>query len=142
MGAIKDMVDLIKDLESRLKDRKDVEAIHQIQSLAFSLQSQHVEIVEQNLALVQENTELKRQLAESQSEEIRIRDAIEFRRGKRTGGEWVPFCPKCHMPARVSHAEGRIFCSATCGWVSDLPAANLRSVVQQLDSLRVKTERS
>ena len=64
-----------------MKDRKDMETIHKIQALAFSLQTQHVDIVERDLALVHD-ADLKRQLAESQSEEVRIREAIEFRRGK------------------------------------------------------------
>lgn len=114
-----------------------MEVIHKIQSLAFSLQSQHADIIERDVLLMQENAELKRQLAESQSEEIRIHSAIEFRRGKRTGGEWMPFCPKCHMPARVSMQSG-ILCSAPCGWISDLPAGNLKSVVSQLGQVSLK----
>jgi uncharacterized membrane protein len=109
MGAIKDIVDLAKDLESRAKDRQDMEVIHKIQSLALSLQLHEVEVVERDIRVMEENAALRRQLAELQSEEIRIHRMIEFRRGKRTGGKWNAFCPKCHMPAgQVSGMVGEI----------------------------------
>ena len=129
MGAIKDIVDLAKDLESRAKDRRDMDIIHKIQTLAFSFQSSYADIVERDVSLVQKNAELEKQLAESQAEEIRIHSTIEFRRGKRTGGVWMPFCPKCHMPARTD--EG-IFCSVTCGWISELPSRDLARIISQL----------
>jgi regulator of replication initiation timing len=122
MGAIKDIVDLAKDLEASAKDRRDMETIHKIQSLAFSLQAHHAEIVERDVSLMQENAELKKQLAESQAEDIRIHKGIEFRRGKRTGGKWLGFCPKCHMPAEdawIPKARGSqkvVMCSARCHW--------------------------
>jgi hypothetical protein len=123
MGAIKDIVDLTKDLEARAKERRDMDVIHKIQSLAFTLQSQHADIVERDVRLVQENADLKRQLAESQSEEVCIHRGIEFRRGKRTRDKWLGFCPKCHMPAqdawiprRGREGEKVVLCSARCGW--------------------------
>jgi hypothetical protein len=131
MGAIKDIVDLVEDLESRAKDRRDIDLIHKIHSLAFSLQSQHADIVERDVNLVQENAELKRQLAEAQAEDIRIHSAIEFRRGKRTGDKWLPFCPNCKMPARVNVNFG-VICSADCGWQSDLSSQELPRVITQL----------
>jgi hypothetical protein len=124
MGAIKDIVDLAKDLETSVKDRRDMETIHKIQALAFSLQAYHADIVERDVGLMQENADLKRQLAESQAEDIRIHRGIEFRRGKRTGDKWLGFCPKCHMPAQdgwkpipYSHNKQKVvFCSANCDW--------------------------
>ena len=56
-----------------MKDRRDMETIHKIQSLAFSLQAHHADIVERDVSLMQENAELKKQLAESQLQ-IRLRD--------------------------------------------------------------------
>jgi hypothetical protein len=131
VGTLKDIVDLAKDLESRAKDRRDMDTIHKIQSLAFSFQSGYTDIVERDVGLVQENAELKRQLAEAESEEIRIHSAIEFRRGKRTGGQWMPFCPKCKMPARVSNDFG-VFCSSNCGWTTDVSSEQLPSIVSEL----------
>jgi hypothetical protein len=120
MGAIKDIVDLTRDLESRVKDRKDMETVHKIQSLALSLQSQHADIVERDVVLIQENAELKKQLAEAHAEEILIHKGIEFRRGKRTAGKSLAFCPKCHMPAqdawRRAIRDKVVMCSAKCGW--------------------------
>ncbi len=122
MGAIKDIVDLTKDLETRAKERRDIDLIHKIQSLAFSLQSQHADVIERDVRLMEENSELKRQLAESQAEDIRIHKGIEFRNGKRTGGKWMGFCPKCHMPAedawipRPRGSEKVVQCSARCDW--------------------------
>jgi hypothetical protein len=133
MGAIKDIVDLTRDLESRARDRRDMDTIHKIQMLAFSLQSQHADIVERDVALVQENAELKRQLAESQAEEIRLHSGIEFRRGKRTGGEWMPFCPKCHMPAFANPNANRfIACTAHCGWLSYVEPQALPIILSRL----------
>jgi len=131
MGAIKDIVDLTKDLEARAKERRDMDVIHKIQSLAFSLQSQHADIVERDVGLMQENAELKRQLAETQSEEIRIHSAIEFRRGKRTGGAWSAFCPKCHMPALEYPDHTGCECSTQCGWIAPL-RRSVESVISQL----------
>ena len=135
---IKDIVDLAIQLESRAKDRKDIETLRSIISLTQAVQSSEAEIVErdirvmhENAQLVRDKAELERQLAEAQSEEIRIHSAIEFRRGKRTGGQWMPFCPTCHAPARVSEDFG-IICSAGCHWCSDLPTRELQRVISQL----------
>jgi hypothetical protein len=123
MGAIKDIVALTKDLESRAKDPRDLEAIHKIHALAFSLQSQLADTLERDVCLMEENAQLKKKVTDSQAEEIRIYRGIEFRRGMRTQGKWMPFCPKCHMPSQYSTAMApngfhspAIVCSAHCGW--------------------------
>jgi len=116
MGAIKDIVDLAKELEGRAKERRDIELIHRIQSLISSLQSQHADIADRDIRLMQENTDLRNQLAELQKEEVRIHGTIEFRRGPRTGGKWLAFCPKCHMPVNDTDYNQMNMCSALCGW--------------------------
>lgn len=122
MGAIKDIVDLAKDLESRAKDRHDMDIIHKIQSLAFSLQSQYVDTMERDVRLVEENAELKRRLEDVQKEKVLIRNGIEFRKSERTGDQWMGFCPKCHLPAQNSVIPGFgggskvVACTASCGW--------------------------
>ena len=139
MGAIKDIVDLAKDLESRAKDRRDMDTIHKIQSLAFSFQSSYADVVERDVRLMEENAQLKKQLAESESEEIRIHRLIEFRRGKRTGGKWMAFCPKCHLPVGDGQGMGGrplAYCTAKhadCGWAVPLPM----SVAQIIPELGV-----
>jgi hypothetical protein len=39
------------------------------------------------------------QLKKVHEEEVQVRNGIVFKRGKRTGGQWMPFCPVCEMPA-------------------------------------------
>jgi len=145
MGAIKDIVDLAAQLESRVKDRRDIDVLRQIHSLASSLQAEHAEVVERDIRVMQENAKLvhdksslERQLAESQAEDIRIHKGIEFRRGKRTGNIWMGFCPKCHMPAedawfqRHGGREKVVMCSARCGWQVFMKF-NLEDIAKELE---------
>ncbi|ACB77051.1 hypothetical protein Oter_3776 [Opitutus terrae PB90-1] len=132
MGALKDIVDLTKDLESRAKDRRDMEIIHKIQSLAFSFQSNYADMVERDVQLVQENAELKKKLAEAQAEEVRIHRSIEFRKGPRTGNRWAAFCPKCHMPADTPSLGVYIECTAQCGWTSSVKHLEFSRVLAEL----------
>ena len=58
-------------------------------------------------------------LKDEHAEEIRIHRMVEFRRGKRTGSEWMAFCPKCHLPAGGEHSQSGepfVYCSGACGW--------------------------
>jgi hypothetical protein len=132
MGAIKDIVDLAKDLESRAKDRHDMDTIHKIQSLAFSLQSQYVDTMERDVRLIEENAELKRKLAEFQEEEVRFANSLEFRRGKRTGGKWVPFCPKCHVPTVYNAYENKYLMCTACKWNSLVDGGKLHEIISGL----------
>ncbi len=119
MGTLKDIVDLTKDLESRAKDRRDMELVHKLQELAFTLQSQQADIIERDIRLMEENAELKRKLAETKSEEIRIHEGIEFKRSPKTGGNWIAFCPKCHCPAQAREQDAYISCTDNeCDWYS------------------------
>jgi hypothetical protein len=56
-------------------------------------------------------------LKSEHEEEVRIHKLVEFRRGKRTGGVWQPFCPKCHSPVACT-LEQKFFahCTSSCGW--------------------------
>jgi hypothetical protein len=38
-------------------------------------------------------------LKKEHEEEVQVRDGIVFKRGKRTGGIWMAFCPVCERPA-------------------------------------------
>jgi glutamate/tyrosine decarboxylase-like PLP-dependent enzyme len=75
MSTIKNLIDLAKELETRARDRRDIETIHQITSLAFSLQSQHAEVIEKNLNLAAENLELTRQVSEFPKEIAALKEA-------------------------------------------------------------------
>jgi len=62
-----------------------------------------------------ETKQALQRLQEEHAEEIRVHSGIEFRRGKRTGGTWIPFCPVCHIPADLS--TGFVRCAhPKCGW--------------------------
>lgn len=139
MGAIKDVVDLAKELEGRVKERRDLELVHKIQSLILSVQSEHVDVVERDITLMRENDDLKRKLAELESEEILIKQCIEFRRGKRTQGEWLPFCPKCHMPALFTSEAKFSGCSdSDCKWEVETQTP-VGQLIQSLPAGPVKT---
>jgi hypothetical protein len=59
-------------------------------------------------------------LKDEHFEEVRIHkiSGVEFRRGKRTGGEWSPFCPSCHSPAASPNQGYQLRCqSRTCGMI-------------------------
>ncbi len=77
--------DQFSDLERKVADLQK-----QIGDLEAQLERERMEHK-------QAREELQR-LRDEHSEEIRIHNSIEFRRGKRTGGLWAPFCPKCHTP--------------------------------------------
>ena len=64
-------------------------------------------------------------------EEVRIFYAIEFRRGKRTGDQWIAFCPRCHMPASLRFTNP--LCSnGDCHWRCDLESHEIASVIARL----------
>ncbi len=123
MSILADIITVAKDIETRAKDRKDIDALHQIHSLALSLQKQHTDIIDRADRIQAENTELKRQLAETKAaeEEKRFHRGIDFRKGIRTGGRWQPFCPKCELPVTDITMPTGISrwakCSSHCGWV-------------------------
>lgn len=73
-------------------------------------------------------------LIDEHAEEVRIHSAIEFRRGKRTGGVWMPFCPKCHMPVHDPDLEiYGIACSGDCGWMSRYNLAWAEGISKKLE---------
>lgn len=74
--------------------------------------------------------ELQR-LKDEYSEEIRIHSGIEFRKGKRTGGVWQPFCPACHTP--IDGTAAMIMCSIKkCGWSNISVIKRLPAILREL----------
>lgn len=74
------------------------------------------------------------QVRKEHEEDIRIYHCIEFRLGRRTGREWMAFCPKCHLPAvgyEAMDGSPAISCSASCGWQNVIPRP-LEILVQEL----------
>lgn len=136
------LLDIARDT---LKDLPVSDIVRERLSLAFdrlaeaetkidTLQSQNgnfqAQLERERLDHKQTREELDR-LKQEYSEEIRIHSAIEFRRGKRTGGQWMPFCPKCHMPAFATE-DFSAGCSANCGWTSDVSEHELKHIITQL----------
>ncbi|MFZ2643738.1 MAG: hypothetical protein WA117_22290, partial [Verrucomicrobiia bacterium] len=72
-------------------------------------------------------------LIDKYSEEIRILDSIEFRQGKRTGGKWLAFCPKCHIPAVPRRDNHWISCHGGCGWDGVPLRVALEDLIKQIE---------
>jgi len=82
--------------------------------------------------------ELQR-VKEEHFEEVRIHRLIEFRRGKRTGGKWMAFCPKCHLPVGDGDGMGgspHAYCTAKhadCGWSVYPPMSVAQIITGELE---------
>lgn len=64
-------------------------------------------------------------LKKEHEEEILISHCVEFRRGKRTGGKWLAFCPKCGLPVvPCQNREYPPYCTdtANCNWSAHEPS--------------------
>jgi RNase P subunit RPR2 len=68
------------------------------------------------------------QLQELHREEIRLVCDVEFRKGVRTSGKWMPFCPKCHLPLAFPQNPVQPTCcgDCDCGWVSNTSSHSLQ----------------
>lgn len=69
MGAIKDLVDLVTQLNNSVEDRKFAGELREIQKMIGGIQSEHAAIHEQRIQLLTENAEHKQVIA-SLKEEI------------------------------------------------------------------------
>lgn len=115
----------------------------------FSLALDHLAEAETKIEILQsENAVLKSQLERERidhqktqqelerlrkehEEEVRILHAVEFRRGKRTGNQWIAFCPRCHMPASLGY--GKPICSnGDCHWTSDIEVREISNIIVRL----------
>jgi hypothetical protein len=67
------------------------------------------------------------------TEEIRVVHGVEFRRGVRTSGEWLAFCPKCHLPISfIGSGADYPYCNDhDCGWISGVNTFVIRQELQQ-----------
>ena len=72
-------------------------------------------------------------LKEEHAEEIRTWETIEFRRGKRTGGVWDAFFPKCHMPAYGDKPYSVVRCSGNCGALFQVKPARLDLLIKSMN---------
>jgi len=64
--------------------------------------------------------EAARDKQQFESDTVVIHKGIEFRRGLKTAGKWMGFCPKCHLPAQeayLRHGQSKVvICTGQCGW--------------------------
>lgn len=107
------MSDIVRERLSLALDRlaESESKVEVLQSEKANFQAQ-LEIERLNHSKTQQ--ELQR-LKDEHAEEIRVHSGVEFRRGKRTGGVWSPFCPVCHAPGDMS--TGLLRCAhPKCGW--------------------------
>lgn len=133
MGTLKDIIDLAKDLEASVKERKDLDILRQIHSFASEIQSKQLEIMERDIRLMEENSQLKAQLQEKEKEVIRFHKTAKFVKSKQTGNKWVPFCPNCGMPANGAYGIDFIGCSANCGWESDIRINEMDQAIKEIE---------
>jgi len=75
--------------------------------------------------------ELQR-LKDEHAEEVRISGGVEFRRSRRTGGQWLAFCPRCHVPLQNHKGVTFVTCTEKCGWQSLLNTDDLRELASDL----------
>jgi hypothetical protein len=130
LEAIPKISELLTRLIKLTKDREAGSLVQQIQQHQLEI---HTALVVSDAKI----RELEQQLTTARAEDVLIHKCIEFRRGRRTGGKWQAFCPKCHMPAQkrgVRTADGftnGVVCSAHCGWhvFEDL---SMDEIIQQL----------
>jgi len=75
-------------------------------------------------------------LYHEKSERERICGGLVFRRSKRTGWHWIPFCPKCGLPALIKGSRNDIVsCTefpAACTWFVEIKRP-LSEIITQLD---------
>jgi len=119
--AIKDLPvsEVIRERLSLAFDRLE-EAERQIAILQTEKGGLQAQFERERLDHEQTKKELQR-LHELLHEEVRLVRGVEFRKGSRTGNEWQPFCPKCHLPVVFSRdPSDPIFCQdqTVCRWVS------------------------
>ena len=77
MGAIKDLVDLVTQLNNSVEDRKFAAELREIQSMIGGIQSEHAEIHEQRIELMTENAELKQVIASLKEEVVALKQQKE-----------------------------------------------------------------
>ncbi len=77
MGAIKDLVDLVTQLNASVKDRKFTNELRQVQSMIGEIQSEHAQIHEQRISLMTENAELKQTIVSLNEEINQLRNTID-----------------------------------------------------------------
>ena len=87
MGAIKDLVDLVTQLNNSVEDRKFAGELREIQSMIGTIQSEHAAIHEQRIQLMTENAELKQVIASLKEEVAALKQQKEQAKHQQAGSE-------------------------------------------------------
>ena len=89
----------------------------------------------------QESQEAHQKLARLHEEDVQLHWTMELRRGKRTDGRWMAFCPKCHMPlvGQQNPKNGRYLgcCSAVCGWGPAILPKDVQLIIDEFSRTQV-----
>lgn len=120
------------NLRERLSLALDQSAVYERQIAVMQVELGKLQALIEVIALDRDRIreELQR-LKNEHAEEVVIKRAVEFRRGKRTDGEWMAFCPNCHMPA-MANEELDACCTARCGWHCDVSFHELYRLLTRL----------
>ena len=94
MGAIKDVVDLLTQLVSRIQDRKVAAELNTIQSLILNIQAEHAELHETNIKLSEERLSLRERIRVLEAQVAELSSASSARPSD------VPTCPNCSTKAK------------------------------------------
>ena len=126
MGMVEIARDALKDIpiSEVLRERVSLaldqlaDAQRQIEVLQTEKGGLTAQLERERLDHKQTQKELQ-DLKELMHEEVLFVAGVEFRRGSRTGKEWSPFCPKCHLPLLLSRDESFPSCNdeKICGWM-------------------------
>jgi hypothetical protein len=110
------MADVLRERLSLARDQF-ADAERKTSSLQSEVGALKAQLEQERVDHKQTQHELQR-LKEEHAEEVRIHRSIEFRRGQRTSGKWMAFCPKCHLPA--AHPQNQTAIAAcpdgACKW--------------------------
>ncbi len=137
------LIDIARDT---LKELPISDVLRERLSLAFDFSAQleaKIEVLQSQNAELKAQLEIERvnhqkcqqelgRLRKEHEEEVRIFHAIEFRRGKRTGNQWVAFCPRCHMPASFERSSRPMCSDPRCDWGGDIDCKELSNIIKQL----------
>jgi hypothetical protein len=110
VGVLNERLSLALDYAAQAE--RENETLHKVKAKLEAM----LDIEKENYQKAKEELDA---LKAAHAEEIRIHEATEFRKGARTGGKWLPFCPVCHAPALFTNGMAPYVCShRKCSWVS------------------------
>ena|ERR1017187_7790619 len=71
-------------------------------------------------------------LQKEHEERVFLFRGVEYRKGRRSNGSWLAFCPKCQV---VLHNEFNLdnYCLAGCGWKSPISWGEIESILGHMN---------